>query len=60
VIHDRKLAGQIVGILENNMAQENSLHVKLDEEKQLNWESASGKTSLQPARHFGRRIADFF
>jgi hypothetical protein len=60
VIHDRKLAGQIVGILENNMAQENSLHVKLDKEEQLSWESASGKTSLQPARHFGWRIADFF
>jgi hypothetical protein len=42
------------------MAQENSLHVELDEEEQLSWESASGKTSLQPARHFGRRIADFF
>jgi putative cardiolipin synthase len=60
VIHDRKLAGQVADLLENDMAPGNAWQVRLGDENQLSWESAAGKTSLQPARHFGQRIADFF
>jgi hypothetical protein len=42
------------------MAPGNAWQVRLGEEDQLTWESTAGKTALQPARHFGQRIADFF
>jgi putative cardiolipin synthase len=60
VIHDRKLAGQVADMLENDMAPDNAWQVRLGEEDQLTWKSTAGETSLQPARHFGQRIADFF
>jgi putative cardiolipin synthase len=42
------------------MAPKNAWRVYLDADDQLRWESNSGTVSLQPARSFGQRIADFF
>lgn len=60
VIQDRKLADLVVNMLETDMSPENAWQVQLDENDQLIWESTAGKVYLQPARHFGQRIADFF
>jgi putative cardiolipin synthase len=54
------LAGEIAGLVERDMSPRNAWQVSLDEEGRLVWHSAAGTTSMQPARHFGQRIADFF
>jgi len=60
LIKDPGLAHEVLEHLEDDMRPENAWQVSLDEENQLVWESADGKTHLQPARGFGQRIADFF
>lgn len=42
------------------IAPENAWRVYVDENDQLRWESKSGNVSIQPARSFWQRIADFF
>jgi hypothetical protein len=39
---------------------ENAWHVYLNEWNQLRWNSNTGTVSIQRARSFGQRIADFF
>ena len=60
LVKDHRLAQEIAGKLERDMAPENAWQVSLDEDGQLRWKSAVGVRNLQPARHFGQRIADFF
>ena len=54
------LAGEIAGLVEQDMAPDNAWRVSLDAEGRLVWQSSLGTTRLQPARGFGQRIADFF
>ena len=54
------LAGEVADLVERDLSPQNAWRVSMDEEGQLAWESAAGKKRLQPARHFGQRIADFF
>jgi putative cardiolipin synthase len=42
------------------MSPENAWRVYVNEDNQLRWESDSGTVSIQPARSFWQRIADFF
>ena len=60
LIEDRHLAQQVASGLEGDMAPDNAWRVSLNNESQLQWESALGVHHLQPARHPGQRIADFF
>ena len=54
------LAKRVIAMLERDMKPENSWHVTLDEEERIVWHSTAGTTYLQPARHLGQRIMDFF
>lgn len=60
LLQDRQLAEAVAGIITHDASPENAWRVRMDEEERLYWESASGTVHLQPARHFGQRIADFF
>lgn len=60
LVDDHRLAQKVAGKLERDMAPENAWRVSLDEDGQLRWNSSIGVRTLQPARHFGQRIADFF
>jgi hypothetical protein len=42
------------------MAPENAWRVYLNADNQLRWESSAGTVSIQPARSFWQRVADFF
>jgi putative cardiolipin synthase len=59
LVDDQRLAQTIAGELERDMAPENAWRVSLKPDGQLQWESGAGTRHLQPARHFGQRIADF-
>jgi putative cardiolipin synthase len=54
------LCGQLAEQFDAMMSPENAWHVYLNENNQLRWESSSETVSIQPARSFGQRIADFF
>ena len=54
------LCGQLAEQFDALMAPENAWRVYLDEDDRLRWASSSGTVSIQPARSFGQRIADFF
>ena len=60
MITSPELAGEVADLVERDMSPRNAWRVSMDEGEVLAWESAAGKKSLQPARHFGQRIADFF
>jgi putative cardiolipin synthase len=59
LIEDRQLAVKIAHELEQDMAPENAWRVSMSDDGQMQWESNAGVRHLQPARHFGQRIADF-
>jgi putative cardiolipin synthase len=59
LIRDPVLAREVMLALEEDMSPENAWRVTLDEEDRFVWESAAAKVHMQPARHFGQRIADF-
>lgn len=54
------LCGQLAREFEALMAPDNAWRVYLNHDNALRWESSSGTTSIQPARSFWQRIADFF
>ena len=54
------LCGQLAEQFDAMMSPENAWRVYLNENNQLRWESSSETVSIQPARSFGQRIADFF
>ncbi len=54
------LCGKIADRFDGLMTPENAWRVTVNAENQLRWESISGTVSMQPARSFGQRIADFF
>ena len=54
------LCGQMAEQFDWLMQPENAWRVTVDEENRLRWESSSGTVTIQPARSFGQRIADFF
>ena len=60
LIEDPQLAGEVVKVIENDLHPDNAWRVSMDEEGRLSWESVEGVRYLQPARHLGQRIADFF
>jgi len=59
-IESAELCGELAERFYVLMSPENAWRVTVDEENRLRWESASGTVSMQPARSFGQRIADFF
>ena len=59
-IESADFCGPLANDFDRLMMPDNAWRVTLDENKQLRWESSAGTTSLQPARSFGQRIADFF
>jgi putative cardiolipin synthase len=59
LIRDPGLADEVLLALQEDMLPENAWRVSLDENNELVWESAAGKTHRQPARGFGQRMADF-
>lgn len=60
LIDDERLAQNVADTLEQDMSPANAWRVSLSEDGQLQWASNAGVRHLQPARHFGQRIADFF
>jgi putative cardiolipin synthase len=59
-IESAGLCGQLAEQFDWLMTPENAWRVTVDEENRLRWESSSGTVTIQPARSFGQRIADFF
>jgi putative cardiolipin synthase len=59
-IESAGLCGQLAEQFDWLMTPENAWRVSVDEENRLRWESSSGTVTIQPARSFGQRIADFF
>ena len=60
LIESKGLCGQLAEQLDTLMSPENAWRVYLNEDNQLRWESNAGTVSIQPARSFWQRIADFF
>jgi putative cardiolipin synthase len=60
LIRDPGLAAEVMLALTEDMHPENAWRVTFGENKELVWESATGKTQRQPARGIGQRMADFF
>jgi putative cardiolipin synthase len=54
------LCSQLADQFDLLMSPENAWRVYVNEDNQLRWESDSGTVSIQPARSFWQRIADFF
>lgn len=54
------LCGQLSKEFETLLDPDNAWRVYLNNDNALRWESSSGTTSIQPARSFWQRIADFF
>ena len=59
-IESAGLCAEMAEQFDGLMMPENAWRVTVDEENRLRWESSSGTVSVQPARSFGQRIADFF
>ena len=59
-IESKGLCGQLAEQFDTLMAPENAWRVYLNEDNQLRWESSAGTVSIQPARSFWQRVADFF
>ncbi|TNF91912.1 MAG: phospholipase D family protein [Gammaproteobacteria bacterium] len=60
LINAPALAEQIAEQVEKDMNPDNAWRVSLEEDERLAWHSSAGTVYLQPARHFGQRILDFF
>ena len=54
------LCDQLADQFDILMSPENAWRVYVNADNQLRWESDSGTVSIQPARSFWQRIADFF
>jgi putative cardiolipin synthase len=54
------LCGELAEQFDTLMVPENAWRVTVDNSDQLRWESSAGSVSIQPARSFWQRIADFF
>jgi putative cardiolipin synthase len=59
-IRSADLCGQLAEHFDILMQPDNAWRVYLNEDDQLRWVSSSGTVSIQPARSFTQRIADFF
>ncbi len=59
-IESAELSRQLREQLDLLMSTNNSWRVFLNEKNKLRWESSTGIVSIQPARNFWQRIADFF
>ena len=59
-IESPDLAKELAEQFDKMILPENAWRVYLNKENQLRWESGAETVSLQPARGFGQRIADFF
>jgi len=59
-IESTGLCGQLADQFDTLMSPENAWRVFINENNEIRWESNSGTVSIQPARHFGQRISDFF
>jgi putative cardiolipin synthase len=59
-IESTGLCGQLAEQFDTLMSPENAWRVFINENNEIRWESNSGTVSIQPARHFGQRISDFF
>jgi putative cardiolipin synthase len=59
-IESQRLCEELADQLDGLMAPENAWRVSIDEGDQLRWESSTGVVSIQPARSFWQRVADFF
>ena len=59
-IESADLANELAKHFNTMISPENAWQVTLNEDNQLRWESGTETVSLQPARSFGQRIADFF
>jgi putative cardiolipin synthase len=59
-IQSRELCDEMATDFDRLMSADNAWRVRLDEKNRLFWESGQARTSRQPARGFGQRIADFF
>jgi putative cardiolipin synthase len=59
-IQSQGLCGELAAQFDILMAPENAWRVSVDNSDQLRWESSAGSVSIQPARSFWQRIADFF
>ncbi len=59
-IESSEFCGELATQFEGLMAPENAWRVTLTGDNRLQWTSHSGTVSIQPARSFGQRIADFF
>ena len=59
-IRSAGLCGQLAEHFDILMQPDNAWRVYLNEDDQLRWVSSSGTVSIQPARSFTQRIADFF
>jgi putative cardiolipin synthase len=54
------LCGDLADYFDTLMNPDNAWRVRLGEDDRLHWDSSDGSVTLQPARGFGQRIADFF
>jgi putative cardiolipin synthase len=55
-----ELCGEMADLLKGLMTPDNAWRVFVDENDTLYWESSTGRVSIQPARRFWQRVADFF
>ncbi len=60
VIESEELCGELAEHFDTLTSPENAWQIHMNEYRELHWESSSGTTSIQPARSFWQRIADFF
>jgi putative cardiolipin synthase len=60
LIESRGLAEELGGQIDAMSSSENAWSVTRDPGGRLRWTSSTGTQSVQPARGFGQRIADFF
>ena len=60
VVDSDAFCGELADLLETYLLPENSWHVTLDEQGNLQWTSYEGTVNEQPARSSGQRWADFF
>ncbi len=60
VFESEGFCGELKELAELYIQPENSWHVTLDEEGELQWTSYEGTVDKQPARSGGQRMADFF
>jgi putative cardiolipin synthase len=59
-IESPELCGDLADQFDTLMDPDIAWHVYVDADNYLQWESSTGTVSVQPARSFGQRIADFF